>query len=90
MAKLADIDFHTAARILERRDLDALAIVCRAAKLEPRLFLTFAVLIQEKDANAIGRAREYGALYDAVTSEAAMRTIRFWRIRRRSGDVAAA
>ncbi len=48
MAKMADIDFHTAARILERRDLDALAIVCRAAKLEPRLFLTFAMLIQEK------------------------------------------
>jgi uncharacterized protein (DUF2336 family) len=90
MAQMSEIDFHTAARILERRDLDALAIVCRAAKIEPRLFLTFAVLIQDKDVNAIGRAREYGALFDAVSPEAAMRTIRFWRMRRRTGDVAAA
>jgi uncharacterized protein (DUF2336 family) len=90
LAKLADIDFHTAAKILERRELDALAIVCRAAKFEPRLFLTFAVLIQDKDANAIGRAREYGALYDAVTPEAALRTIRFWRMRRQTGDGVAA
>ena len=90
LAKLADIDFHTAAKILERHELDALAIVCRAAKFEPRLFLTFAILIQEKDSNAIGRAREYGVLYDAVSPEAAMRTIRFWRMRRHTGDVAAA
>lgn len=90
LAKLSDIDFHTARKILERHDLDALAIVCRAASFEPRLFLTFAVLIQDKDVNAIGKAREYGALYAAVTHEAAMRTIRFWRMRRTSGDGVAA
>jgi len=90
LAKLSDIDFHTARKILERQDLDALAIVCRAAQFEPRLFLTFAVLIQDQDANAIGRAREYGALYAAVTTEAAMRTIRFWRMRRQTGDGVAA
>ena len=90
LAEMSDIDFHTARKILEKKDLDALAIVCRAAEFEPRLFLTFAVLIQDKDVNAIGRAREYGALYAAVTTEAAMRTIRFWRMRRRTGDVAAA
>ncbi len=90
LSSLADIDFHTARRIVEKADLDALAIVCRAAGFEQRLFLTFAVLIQDKDVNAIGKAREYGALYAAVTPEAAMRTIRFWRMRRQTGDVAAA
>jgi uncharacterized protein (DUF2336 family) len=90
LATLADIDFHTARKIVEKAELDALAIVCRAAGFEQRLFLTFAVLIQDKEINAIGKAREYGALYAAVTPEAAMRTVRFWRMRRQTGDVAAA
>lgn len=90
LSQLADIDFHTARRILQRHDLDALAIVCRAAGFDQRLFLTFAVLIQEKDSNAIGKAREYGALYTAVTTETALRTIRFWRMRRQTGDGVAA
>lgn len=90
LSQLAEIDFHTARRILDRRDLDALAIVCRAAEFDQRLFLTFAVLIQDKDTNAIGKAREYGALYTALTTEAAMRTIRFWRMRRQIGDGVAA
>ncbi len=90
LSQLSEIDFHTARKILEKHDLDALAIVCRAANFDARLFLTFAVLIQDKDINAIGKAREYGGLYAAVTLESAMRTIRFWRMRRQTGDGVAA
>jgi uncharacterized protein (DUF2336 family) len=90
LAELADIDFHTARRILERRELDALAIVCKAADFERSLFLTFAVLILERDANAMGRAREYGELYSELPRDCAQRTLRFWRMRRSTGDVAAA
>ena len=64
-------------RILDKRDLDALAIVCRAANFDARLFLLFAVQIQEKNVNAIGKAREYNGLYAAITHESAMRTIQF-------------
>ena len=52
--------------------------------------MTFAVLILDREANAMGRAREYGELFEALPREAAQRTIRFWRIRRQTGDVAAA
>jgi len=90
LCELADIDFHTARRILERRELDALSIVCKAAGFERSLYLTFAVLILDRDANALGRAREYGDLYEALPRETAQRTIRFWRLRRQTGDVAAA
>ncbi len=90
LSELADIDFHTARRILERRELDALSIVCKAAGFERSLYLTFAVLILDRDDNAMGRAREYGELYEALPREAAQRTIRFWRMRRQTGDVAAA
>ncbi len=90
LATMAEIDFHTARRIVEKADLDALAIVCRAAGFNSSLFLTFALLIQPNEASALGKAREYGELYAAVTPEAAMRTIRFWRMRRQTGDVQAA
>ncbi|CAN5336785.1 DUF2336 domain-containing protein [soil metagenome] len=90
LADLADIDFHTARRILERKELDALAIVCKAAGFERALFLTFAVLILDREADAMGRAREYGELYAELPKDSAMRTIRFWRMRRQTGDTAAA
>jgi len=90
LSELADVDFHTARRILDRRELDALAIICKAADFDRSLFLTFAVLILGRDDNAMGRAREYGQLYSELPRDAAARTIRFWRMRRQTGDVAAA
>ncbi|MES3030015.1 MAG: DUF2336 domain-containing protein [Pseudomonadota bacterium] len=89
LSELADIDFHTARRILERNELDALSIVCKAAGFDRSLYLTFAVLMLDRDANAMGRAREYGELYEALPREAAQRTIRFWRVRRNTTDIAA-
>ncbi len=87
---LADIDFHTARMILERKELDALAIVCKAADFDRSLFLTFTVLILDRDDDAMGRANAHGELYNDLPKDAALRTIRFWRMRRSTGDVAAA
>lgn len=90
LAELADVDFHTARRILERKELDALAIVCKAADFDRSLFLTFTVLILNRDDAAMTRAKAYGDLYNNLPRDAALRTIRFWRMRRTTGDVAAA
>jgi len=90
LSEMADVDFHTARRILERRDLDALAIVCKAADFDRSLFLTFAVLVLNREDDAMGRAREYGQLYADLPRDSACRTVRFWRMRRQTGDVAAA
>jgi uncharacterized protein (DUF2336 family) len=89
LADLADIDFHTARRIVEKREMDGLAIVCKAADFDRALFLTFAVLILDKDADAMGLAKQYGDLFSELPREAAMRTLRFWRLRRSTGDMAA-
>jgi uncharacterized protein (DUF2336 family) len=89
LAELAGIDFHTARVILERRELDALAIVCKAADFERSLFLTFAVLVLDRDADAMGRAKEYGDLYAELPKESAQRTLRFWKMRRQAPDIAA-
>ena len=90
LSELADVDVHTARRILQRKELDALAIICKAADFDRALFLTFAILILDADADAMGRARQYGDLYSELPKDAATRTIRFWRMRRNTGDVAAA
>lgn len=87
---LADIDFHTARLILERKELDALAIVCKAADFDRSLFLTFTVLILDRADGAMSRAKAHGDLYGALPRDSALRTIRFWRMRRSTGDVAAA
>lgn len=89
LAELSQIDFNTARRIVERRELDALAVVCKAADFDRALFLTFAVLILEPG-QAMARAQEYGRLYNDLARETALRTMRFWRLRRTSGELAAA
>ncbi len=43
----------------------------------------------EADENAMGRAQQYGDLYNQLSSDAASRAIRFWRLRRQTVDVAA-
>ena len=88
-SELTDLDFHTVRRIIERRDLDALAVACKAANMERSLFLTLAILVLDT-ADAMSHAREYGQLYKDLTLETAQRTMRFWRVRRETGDFAAA
>jgi uncharacterized protein (DUF2336 family) len=90
LASMADVDFHTARKILERREMDALAVICRAADFDRSLFLTFALLILEPSDEVMLKAKAYGELYAALPRESALRTIRFWRLRRTTGDVAAA
>lgn len=82
LSQLADIDFHTARQIVERRELDALAVVCKAADLDRALFLTYAVVLLNTDGDAMGKARAYAGMYNDLTREAALRTLRFWRARK--------
>ncbi|MFT4089248.1 MAG: DUF2336 domain-containing protein [Asticcacaulis sp.] len=88
LAQMADIDFLTARHLVEKRELDALAIACKAANLEKALFLTYVMIMLSGEDNAMGRASEYGRLYEELPRETAMRTIRFWRLRRVEGHAA--
>ena len=82
LADMADVDFHTARKILERREMDALSVICKAAGFDRSLFLTFALLILEPSDEVMLKAKAYGELYAALPRESALRTIRFWRLRR--------
>ncbi|HTK34876.1 MAG TPA: DUF2336 domain-containing protein [Caulobacteraceae bacterium] len=89
LSELADIDFHTANRIVDRQEVDALAIICKAADFDRTLFLTFTVLIMEPGKGMMV-ANSYGQRYAELPRDLALRTLRFWRMRRQTGDVAAA
>ena len=82
LAQLSDVDFQTAAQIIERRELDALAVICRAADLDRAIFLTYAVVLLNSEGDAMGKAHGYARMYADLTRDAAMRTLRFWRMRR--------
>jgi len=82
LAQLADVDFHTAASIVEKKELDALALICKAADLDRALFLTFAVVILNTEENAMGKAQSYAKMYGDLQRDVALRTLRFWRMRR--------
>ena len=87
LSELAQVEFGTVSRVVERRELDALAILCKAADLDRALFLTLAVLIDEPG-RGMAKAEEYGRLYADLSKDTALRTLRFWRMRRES-DLAA-
>ncbi len=86
LAAAADVDFATVRRIIERQDLDALAIICRAADYDNALYYTLAVLITEDRTRT--RLEDYQRRYNELPRETAQRTLRFWRMRRVS-DLAA-
>jgi uncharacterized protein (DUF2336 family) len=90
LAEMADIDFHTARRIIEKAELDMLAVICKAADFDRALFLTLVMLIVDTSPNAMGKAGKYGDLYTALPADTARRTVQFWKTRRQGGKVAAA
>jgi uncharacterized protein (DUF2336 family) len=88
LSQMADIDFLTAKHLVEKKEIDALAIACKAAGLDKALFLTYAMIMLSDQQNAMGKATEYGQLYMQLPLDTAQRTIRFWRLRRAEGHAA--
>lgn len=89
LAELTALDFETARSIIQRRDIDALAMICRAADIERALFVTIATMIDDTP-NAVARAEEFGRIYGAVPRDAAQRAMRFYHVRKASGAASAA
>ena len=63
LGQLADIDFHTARRIVEKRELDARGVVCKAADMDRAVYLTYAVAVLGAEDNPMGKAAASGAFF---------------------------
>ena len=88
LAELTHVDHETTADLIERQDIDGLAMICRAANIERPLFVTLAVLTCGGD-TAMNRAEEFGKMYNSVPVEAAQRAMRFFKVRKAAEDKAA-
>jgi uncharacterized protein (DUF2336 family) len=81
LAEVTNVDHETVSGMLERQDVEALAMLCRAAQIERPLFVTLAVLTCGGE-NAMDRAEEFGRMYNNVPVEAAQRAVRFFKVRK--------
>lgn len=81
LAEITGVDAETVSGLLERNDVDGLAMLCRAAGVERPLFVTLAVLTCGGE-DAIDRAEEFGRVYVNVPVEAAQRAVRFFKMRK--------
>lgn len=81
LAEVTNVDSETVSGLLERRDVDGLAMLCRAAGIERPLFVTLAVLTCGGE-DAMARAEEFGRMYNDVPVEAAQRAVRFFKVRK--------
>lgn len=86
LARLADIDVKTVRRIINARNTEGVAIICKAMRFDRSTFSAIAFLLDgavQRDPKA---AHEMLGLYDQVTAETAQRVIRFWRVRKEAAD----
>ncbi|HWA00147.1 MAG TPA: DUF2336 domain-containing protein [Caulobacterales bacterium] len=89
LAELTHLDHATARDLIDRKDIDGLAMICRAANVERPLFVTIAVLTCG-GGDAMTKAEEFGKMYNSVPIEAAQRAMRFFKVRKAAGEGRAA
>ncbi len=87
LSEITNLEPETVADLINRRDVDGLAMICRAAGIERPLFVTLAVLACGGD-EAMQRAEEFGRMYNNVPIEAAQRAMRFFKVRKSAAQAA--
>jgi uncharacterized protein (DUF2336 family) len=88
LSRISTVEFHIVQSIVEGKDLDAVAILCRGSNLDRGLFVTVSLLLMG-EAYSLNQAQKFGDIYEQVPAAAAQRAIRFWKVRARSGAQAA-
>jgi uncharacterized protein (DUF2336 family) len=84
LAEIVGLDYDTTHQVVSRKDMEALAMLCRATNIERPLFVTLAVLCCG-GTDAMAQAETFGRLYSAVPVDAAQRAMRFYKVRKSAG-----
>lgn len=79
-ARLVDVDYDLVSRLVEAKDVDGLALLCRSAGFDRNLFITLCMMILG-GGGGLAKAERYGQLYEQVPVVAAQRALRFWKVR---------
>lgn len=88
-AHFTQVSLDTIYRIIDQKDVDAMAILCRSSHFPKALFSTLAMQIVGGQ-NGVAKAKEYADMYDEVPLAAAQRAVRFWKVRSKTQNTAAA
>ena len=83
LSRITDIAVDVAQRMVDAKDIDALAMVLKAADIPRPIFNSLAIMIEDGD-NGVSRADVYSKLYQEVSTAAAQRAVRFWRVREKA------
>lgn len=83
LAKLANVDYETIDRVLQRDDVDALALICRGVGFDPAMFVTITLLVSRSANKNTGNSADLRELYTSIPENAAKRTLRFWQMRQK-------
>jgi uncharacterized protein (DUF2336 family) len=84
LARLTDVDYDLASRLVDAKDVDTLAILCRSAGFERGHFITLCMMIVG-GSGGLGKAERYSHHYEQVPVVTAQRATRFWKVRAKAG-----
>jgi uncharacterized protein (DUF2336 family) len=79
-AALTEVDTELVEKVAAGGDIDALALLCRAADFERAIFVSLAIALVGAE-RRMAHVEEFGALYEKVPVSAAQRAVRFWKVR---------
>jgi len=88
-AKMVDVEFDLGQRLVQAKDLDAIAMLCRGAGFDRGLFVTICIMVAGAGAG-LSKTEEYGQIYEQVPVAAAQRALRFWKVRAKNSAAQAA
>lgn len=88
-ARLVDVDFGLVQRLIDSRDVDGIALLCRSASFPRGLFVTLCLMVGG-ERYGIALAERYGDIYEQSTVTAAQRAMRFWKLRSKEASRSAA
>jgi uncharacterized protein (DUF2336 family) len=78
--RLVDIDFDLGRKLIEDKDVDGVALACRAAKFDKGLFVS-TLLLSGVGSGGLSRADVYGRHYEQIPVASAQRALGFWKVR---------
>lgn len=78
-ADIAGLDYFNVQKLFAKKDIDGIAMICRAKGFDRGLFVTLAVFIIGE--SGMGESQKLGNMYNDVPIEAAQRALRFMQVR---------
>ena len=81
VALAADVDVPAVQRVLDRGDVEAFVLLCKAARYDEDLFRSLFLLLKPGGDTPLAPVM---ARYAALPPETAERVVRFWKVRRAS------